>query len=118
MRRMVLVAALGVVAQPAAACAAPTPYRPLTARPAGTQSVLLVEVVSLDFARYPAVATVSVIRDGKRAATTHRISFQRSICGGERDPAKGDRLVVYLRGSDALGWAIPAEAKRLERSFG
>ncbi|WP_156351500.1 hypothetical protein [Sphingomonas sp. Leaf25] len=116
MRRMVLVAALGVVAQPAVACTVSSPYRPLTARPAGTQTALLVDVVSLDLRRYPAIATVRIVRGDKPATRT--IPYWRAICGGRRDPAKGERLVVYLRGSDALGWATPAEAKRLERSFG
>ncbi len=116
MRRMLLVAALGLFAPPAAACTISTPYQPLTARPAGTQTALVVDVVSLNLRRYPAVATVRTMQAGKPVIRT--IPYWRAICGGRRDPSKGDRLVVYLRGSDALGWATPAEAKKFERSLG
>ncbi len=116
MRTVLIGVALAAVAQPAAACTISNPYRPLTARPAGTQTALLVDVVSLNLRHYPAVAKVRTMQNGKSVIRT--ISYWRTICGGRRDPAKGDRLVVYLRGADALGWATPAEAKAFERRQG
>lgn len=106
-RCAVLLVAIGAAAQPAAACTISSPYRPLTARPAGTEQALLFDVVTLDLRGYPAIAQVRGVGDGKRRSVT----YLRAICGGRRDPAKGERLVVYLRGSHALGWATPAEAK-------
>ena len=94
-------------AQPAAGCTISSPYRPLTAPPAGTESALLVEVVALDLRRYPAIALVRPVRGGEMRS----IPYWRAICGERRDPTKGERLVVYLRGGTALGWASPAEAK-------
>ncbi len=116
MRTVLIVAALAALAPPAAACTISNPYRPLTARPAGTQAAVVVDVVSLNLSRYPAVATVRAMENGK--SVLRAISYWRAICGGRRDPAKGDRLVVYLRGADALGWATPAEAKKFERRQG
>ncbi len=114
MRRALLVAALCAVAQPAAACPMLLPPIPLTARPAGTQAVLLVDVVALvSRPDQPYVARVRVVRDpgGKRrAGTMLALPYLRPPCGGVREPAKGERLVVYLRGGMALGWATPAEA--------
>ena len=107
MRWAVLLAAMSVVAQPADGCTMATPYRPLTARPAGTEQVLLVDVVALDLRRYPAIARVRVVGGGK----FRWIPYWRAICGGRRDPAKRERLVVFLKGNDALGWATPAEAR-------
>ncbi len=106
-RGAVLLAAFCVVAQPAAGCTISNPYRPLTARPAGTGQVLLVDVLALDLRRYPAIARLRNVADGK----VRTISYWRAICGGRRGPARGERLMVYLRGAEALGWATPAEAK-------
>lgn len=107
MRWAVLLTAVAAVAKPAAACTISNPYRPLKARPAGTQQVLLVDVVALDLRHYPATARVRVVGEGKFRS----VRYWRAICGGRRDPAKDERLVAYLRGTDVIGWATPAEGK-------
>lgn len=68
---------------------------------------MLVEVAALDLRRYPAIALVGIVRNGEKRS----IPYLRAICGERRDPRKGERLVVYLRGGAALGWASPEEAK-------
>ena len=102
-----LLVAVAAIAQPAVACTISAPYRPLTARPAGMERALVVDVVALDLRHYPTVARVRVVDDGK----LRRISYWRAICGGRRDPATGERLVVFFKNSNAMGWATPAEAK-------
>ncbi len=115
MRGALFVAALCIVAPPALACTVSNPYRPLTALPAGAEAALLVDVVALDFRHYSAIAQIRVVHGGRPAANTRAIRYWRAICGGRRDPVKGDRLYAYLRGGDALGWATQAEAKAFGR---
>ncbi|WP_156353265.1 MULTISPECIES: hypothetical protein [unclassified Sphingomonas] len=90
---------------------------PLTARPAGTQEVLLVDVVALVSLRNdPYVARLRIVGDprGKRRkGSTLALSYLRPPCGGMREPSRGERLVVYLRGGTALGWATMAEARTI-----
>lgn len=117
MRRALLVAALVTIAPSAAACPMILPTSPLTVRPAGTQEVLLVDVVAIFSLRDdPYVARVRIVGDprGKRRkGTTLAIPYLRPPCGGRREPERGERLVVYLRGGRALGWTSPAEARTL-----
>ncbi|MEP9402789.1 hypothetical protein [Sphingomonas sp. VNH70] len=112
MRRALLAAALVITVPPAAACTVSAPYRPLTARPPGTQTVLTVDVLALDLRRYPAIARVRVVGGGKPGVTL-AISYKRAPCGGAREPVRDERLVVFLRGTEALRWATPAEARAI-----
>ncbi len=110
MRGALFVAALCIVAPPALACTVSNPYRPLTTPPAGAET-LLVDVVALDFRTYPTIVQIRVVQGGEPAADTRAIRHWPALCGGSRDPRKGDRLYVYIRGDHAIGWATPAEVK-------
>jgi len=110
---------IGAMVPPAKGCPIALPYQPLTGRPATSDATILIDVVAVDPHMSPLTVRVRVLRTYRGPNRTGAMLVLRyplplSPCSAARDPERGQRLVVYLAGGKAVGWATTTEAKRFD----